>query len=370
MKLKPFQLELYFAKYEFTCPHMLCASDCESLSIEELLALSGTNPQAFLQSRLGYTDSQGDIALRERIAAATPGVSAEEVVFLSAPEEGIYIALNALLSAGDHVIVLSPIYESLLNLAEQITGNVSLWPFHMKDGQWMLDENELYALATPNTKCLILNFPHNPTGYLPDEAMFKRILAWAASHDITVFSDEMYRGLELNGPDRLPSAVEINEQALVLSGLSKTYGLPGLRAGWLIVKDAALRAEILNWKLYTSICATKPGEVLALAALQCREVLAQRNRELIAQNITGAAPFFKRWKSLFTWIPPQAGSVALIEIKQPSAQAFCEQLAQAGFLLLPSKFMNFGDQHVRFGFGRQAFLTNLQALDEYLRAHF
>ncbi len=370
MKLKPFQLELYFAKYEFTCPHMLCASDCESLSIEELLALSGTSPKSFLQSHLGYTDSQGDPALREMIAAGVPGVTAEEVVFLSAPEEGIYIALNAVLSAGDHVIVLSPIYESLLNLAEQITGNVSLWPFRLIDGHWTLDEHELYALATPKTKCLILNFPHNPTGYLPDASQFKRILEWAASRGITVFSDEMYRGLELAGRGSLPSAIELNDQTLVLSGLSKTYGLPGLRAGWLIVKDAALRAEILNWKLYTSICAAKPGEVLALAALQCKEVLAQRNRDLITSNITGAASFFKRWDSLFTWIPPQAGSVALIEIKQPSAQAFCEQLAQAGFLLLPSSYMNFGDQHVRFGFGRQEFLANLKALDEYLSANF
>jgi aspartate/methionine/tyrosine aminotransferase len=370
MKLKPFQLELFFAKYEFTCPYLLCASDCESLSIDELLMLSGTSRDTLLQAKLGYTESQGDEALRASIADTTPGVSTDEVIFLSAPEEGIYIALNALLSPGDHVIVLSPIYESLLNLAEEITGNVSLWKFQQNNGAWSLDENELYRLITPKTKCLILNFPHNPTGFLPDENTLKRILNWAAAQGITVFSDEMYRGLEMDPQTRLPSAVELNQQTIVLSGLSKTYGLPGLRAGWLIVKDAALRAEMLNWKLYTSICASKPSEILTQAALNCREKLASRNRDIIANNIAAAAPFFERWQSLFTWSPPHAGSVALIEVQQPSASEFCETLAKAGFLLLPSRYMNFGDQHVRFGFGRLSFLTNLQALEKYLDDHF
>jgi aspartate/methionine/tyrosine aminotransferase len=370
MEIKPFQLELYFSKYEFSSRYMLCASDCESISINELLQLSGYPRETFLQASLGYTESQGDETLREQIAATMSGVSADEVVFLSAPEEGIYTALHALLNPGDHVIVLSPVYESLLNLAEQITGNVSLWPFHLVNGIWSLDEEELYRLARPQTQCLILNFPHNPTGYLPTLEMFKRILAWAAQNGITIFSDEMYRGLELAPQATLPSAVELNPQAIVLSGLSKTYGLPGLRAGWLVVKNRELRESILNWKMYTSICAARPNELLAMAALQCREELAKRNRELISSNIRGAESFFQNWHSLFEWIPPQAGSIALVGLHQPSAVRFCEQLTQSGFLLLPSAYMNFGDQHLRFGLGRKAFLPNLQELHTYLSKHF
>ncbi|MBI9051162.1 MAG: aminotransferase class I/II-fold pyridoxal phosphate-dependent enzyme [Anaerolineaceae bacterium] len=370
MKIKPFEIELYFAKYEFNCKHLLCASDCESISIDELLQLADMPQKDLLETHLNYTESQGDPILREKIADMTADVSAEDVVFLSSPEEGIFIAMHALLDKGDHVIVVSPVYESLLNLAEHITHNISLWPFRLKDGVWWLDEEELYRLATPQTRLLIINFPHNPTGYLPDEAMFKRLLHWAANKGITIFCDEMYRGLELGERKTLPSAVELNPDVIVLSGLSKTYGLPGLRSGWLIVKNPVLRDEVLNWKMYTSICATRPGEALSLAALACRETLAQRNRDLIQQNIAGAKPFFERWQNIFEWIPTQAGSVALIGIKQFSAQVFCETLAQAGILLLPSTYMNYSDTHIRFGFGRKSFLENLKALDAHLTKHY
>ena len=370
MNIKPFNIELYFAKYEFVCKHMLCASDCESISIEELLKFSGTPVEALTQSSLTYTESQGDPELREKIAQMTPGVLPEDVIFLSAPEEGIFTAMHALLQEGDHVIVVSPVYESLLNLAENITHNVSLWKFELKENQWVLDEEALYAMATANTRLLVVNFPHNPTGYLPDEAMFQRILNWAAEKNITVFCDEMYRGLELNGLDPLPSAVQINSEAIVLTGLSKTYGLPGLRSGWLIVKNKNLRENILNWKMYTTICATKASEVLTLAALKCREVLAANNRALISQNLKHAELFFQRWRTLFEYNPPIAGSVGLIRFLGESASPFCEELAAKGFLLLPSAYMNFPDHYIRFGFGRKNFAKNLDALEEYLSRNY
>ena len=370
MNIKPFELELYFAKYEFACKYMLCASDCESITVEELLKLSGTPAEVLMQASLAYTESQGDPVLREKIAQMTPGVDAGEVVFLSAPEEGIFTAMHALLREGDHVIVVSPVYESLLNLAENITHNVSLWMFEVKEDQWWLDEEALYQMATPETRLLIVNFPHNPTGYIPDEAMFRRILRWAEEQNITVFCDEMYRGLELNGRDPLPSAVQINPRAIVLSGLSKTYGLPGLRSGWLIVKNKKLRENILNWKMYTSICATRASEVLSLAALQCREILAANNRALITRNIQHAELFFQRWSNLFRFMPPMAGSIGLIEYQGGSAKSFCEPLADRGYLLLPASYMNYEDRFIRFGFGRKNFAQNLDALEEYLKHHY
>jgi aspartate/methionine/tyrosine aminotransferase len=366
MKIKPFDLELYFAKYEFACKYMLCASDCESISIDELLKRSGTPVETLTQATLAYTESQGDALLREKIAQMTPGVDAEDVVFLSAPEEGIFTAMHALLQTGDHVIVVSPVYESLLNLAENITHNVSLWEFELNDNQWRLDEEALYQMATPETRLLIVNFPHNPTGYIPDYDMFSRILNWAAEHNITVFCDEMYRGLELNGLDPLPSAVQINPDAVVLTGLSKTYGLPGLRSGWLIVKNKDLRENILNWKMYTTICASRVSEVLTIAALQCREILALNNRELISKNLQHAELFFQRWSNLFEYNPPMAGSIGLMTFLGGEAKPFCEKLADDGFLLLPSAYMNFPDRYIRFGFGRKNFINNLDELDAYL----
>jgi aspartate/methionine/tyrosine aminotransferase len=177
----------------------------------------------------------------------------------------------------------------------------------------------------------------------------------------------MYRGLELNGLDTLPSMIEVTERGLVLAGLSKVHGLPGLRSGWLVVRDAHLRGEILNWKFYTSICPPAPSEFLALAALQAQEQLIARNRGLIERNLAAADGFFGRWRELFTWRPPRASSVALVGLDQPSVEAYCHRLAQeAGVLLLPSTCLGYGDGHFRMGFGRENFGEALARYEAFL----
>ncbi|MEJ2747297.1 MAG: aspartate/tyrosine/aromatic aminotransferase, partial [Anaerolineae bacterium] len=134
-----------------------------------------------------------------------------------------------------------------------------------------------------------------------------------------------------------------------------------------LVKDAALRAQLQNWKHYTTICPPAPSEFLALAALQVQDKLAARNRRLIEQNLATAAAFFARWSQLFQWRPPQAGSVALVGLNLPSATDYCHALAQnAGVLLLPSSYLGYGDQHVRLGLGRADFASNLAVYEKYL----
>ena len=176
----------------------------------------------------------------------------------------------------------------------------------------------------------------------------------------------MYRGLEFGAIPRLPSACEVYERSVVLSGLSKTYGLPGLRSGWLVVRDADLKKRILNWKLYTSICPSAPSEFLTQVALSVREELAERNKSVVRKNVALAEPFFKRWPQL-TWRPPLAGSTALVGLDVPSTETYCHNLAQAGIVLLPSSFLGYGDKHVRFGFGRKSFAEALGAYDGYLK---
>jgi aspartate/methionine/tyrosine aminotransferase len=179
----------------------------------------------------------------------------------------------------------------------------------------------------------------------------------------------MYRGLEPQVSATLPSVADRYERGLVLSGLSKVYGLPGLRSGWLVVHDDDLRAELINWKFYTSICPPAPTEFLALAALEARSAIIDRNTRLIESNLDLAGAFFARWPDLFTWRPPAAGPIALVGLNRPSAAEYCHQLArEAGVLLLPSSCMGYGDNHVRMGFGRVDFERALAHYEQFLDA--
>jgi aspartate/methionine/tyrosine aminotransferase len=373
MNIKPFHTERFFAIHEFTAPYILCASDCESLTVDELLRMAGVSWESLGQLRLGYTESQGAPALRERIAALYTSVRASQVVGLSAPEEGIFLTMHALLEPGDEVTVLTPCYDSLANVAEYLNCCVVCWPLMEAPeppngpGGWRLDLDALERLVTPRTKLVVVNFPHNPTGYLPSHDEWQAILQVVERAGAWLFSDEMYRGLEYDPAARLTSGCDLYERAITLAGLSKTYGLPGLRAGWLALRDTSLRDRILGWKDYTTICASAPSEVLAQIALQVADTLAERSRRIVQDNLALADPFFARWRAVFRWNRPQAGSVALVGLRRHSARDFSDRLvAEQGVLLLPGTSLGSDDGHVRFGFGRLNFPDGLEQLDRYL----
>jgi aspartate/methionine/tyrosine aminotransferase len=374
MNIKPFHTERFFAIHEFTAPYILCASDCESLSVDELLQLAGASWESLGRLRLGYTESQGAPALRERVAELYASVDADQVIGLSAPEEGIFLTMHALLEPGDEVIVLTPCYDSLVNVAEYLDCRVTRWPLVEADeppdgpGGWRLDLEALERQVTPRTRLIVVNFPHNPTGYLPSQGEWRTVVQTAERAGAWLFSDEMYRGLEYDPGARLPSGCDLYERAIMLAGLSKTYGLPGLRAGWLALQDRPLRDRIMGWKDYTTICASAPSEVLAGIALQIHDELAARNRRIVQDNLALAEPFFGRWRAVFRWNRPQAGSVAFVGLREGSAREFSDRLvAEQGVLLLPGTGLGFDDRHVRFGFGRLSFAEGVEQLERYLR---
>lgn len=368
MYIEPFAIEAYFDLYEFTTPYILCASDCESMSVAELLQMAGLHPADLGALHLGYTEAQGHPELRAAVSETYAAVEPDQVVILTSPEEGIYLTMRALLEPGDHVVVLSPAYTSLLNVARHISGDVNQWMIQPTPSGWELDLDGLERLLTPQTKLLVVNFPHNPTGLLPEPDEFQAIVALARRHGIWLFCDEIYRGLEYGHSQTLPSAADLYERSIVLAGLSKVHGLPGLRSGWLVVGDGELRSVLVNWKHYTSICPPAPSEFLAMAALKAQDQLIARNKAIIERNLAAATPFFQRWPEMFDWRPPQAGSVALVGVNRPSTTEYCHWLAQeAGILLLPSSYLGYGDSHVRFGFGRANFQENLEKYEQFLR---
>ena len=369
-----FKLERYFAQYEFKVRYLLSASDCESVTVADLLALADADGLARWQRlSLGYTESQGDPTLRAAIAITYTAVQPDDIVVL-VPEEGIYLAMRTLLEPGQHVIALAPAYQSLSEIASAIGCAVSPWPVTLTPSGWSLDLAQLESLIRPETRLLVINYPHNPTGLLPSRAFLDAVLAVARRHDLVVFSDEMYRGLELDAAARLPAVADLYERGVSLSGLSKSYAAPGLRLGWLATRLPGLIDRLVAYKDYTTICHSAPSEVLSLIALRAGQHLLDRNLALIRANAALAAAFFAQHARLFRWVPPQAGSIAFPQYLGPEpVEAFCQSVLDAeGVMIVPgSMFAATGSTdsahaHFRVGLGRANFPQALEHLDAYL----
>jgi aspartate/methionine/tyrosine aminotransferase len=367
MTVREFQLERYFARWEFNAPYLLSASDCETLSVGELLELAGVPLSKLADLRLGYTESQGDPSLRATIAGFYSHITPEGVVVTNAPEEAIFLVMLALLNPGDRVVVQTPCYQSLFELAAYRGGVVQPWPMIETDDGWRMDLDHLADLVTDATRLLVINIPHNPTGYLPTAAEFDAILDLVTRRGVWLFCDEMYRGLEYDAARRLSSASDRYPRAVSLWGMSKTFGLAGLRIGWLATPDREVVQSLLRLKDYTTICSSAPGEFLANAALSQAEAIIQRNVGIIHANLAGVRPFMQRWADTFAWREPQAGPVAFARLLEGSAAAFCQAaVRQAGTLLVPSTLFDFGDSHIRWGLGRRNFQEGLTAIETYL----
>ena len=375
MQMKPFRIEQYFGKYEFTAKYLLSSSDAESRTIQELLDLEPAcagrpgSHDRFLNHWCGYTESPGAPALREVISGMYRGIQPEQVLVTAATEEGIFVFYHALARAGDHIIVETPCYESALELARSTGAQISEWRRDYENG-WAHDLAALEKLFQPNTRIIYINTPHNPTGLLMTASAFQQVMKLASSRGIIVFCDEVYRELEHDPANRLPAACEIYERAVSLGSMSKTYGLPGLRLGWLASKDAEILERCLEFKYYTTICSSAPSEFLAALALRHREVLVQRNREIVLRNLPLLDAFLRRRSDLFEWVKPNASPIGFARFKpQHDVQSFCEDVVKnSGVLLLPGTVY---DQpgHIRFGYGRKNMPESLAQLSAYLDTH-
>ncbi|HEY6944853.1 MAG TPA: aminotransferase class I/II-fold pyridoxal phosphate-dependent enzyme, partial [Candidatus Acidoferrum sp.] len=353
MHIKPFRIEQYFGKYEFTAKYLLSSSDAESRTIQELLDLEPGSHERFLKHWCGYTESPGAPALREVISGMYKGIKPDDVLVMGATEEGIFVFYHALAGPGDHIIVETPCYESALELARSTGAQISEWRRCYENG-WAHDLAALEELLQPNTKIIYINTPHNPTGLLMTASAFQQVMKLASSRGIIVFCDEVYRELEHDPANRLPAACEIYERAVSLGSMSKTYGLPGLRLGWLVSKDADILQRCLEFKYYTTICSSAPSEFLAAVALRHREVLVQRNREIVLRNLPLLDAFFRQRPNLFEWVKPNASPIGFVQFKpQRDVQSFCEEVVKdTGVLLLPGTVYD-QPHHIRFGYGRK-----------------
>lgn len=353
MNIPPFTLERFFARHEFTAKYLLCSSDCEPLGMEELLGWADEEMKVKWGTlKLGYTESPGNPMLRQEISGLYRHTRAGQVLVVT-PEEGIFIAMNTLLRPGNHVICTFPGYQSLYEVARSGGVNVSFWKPRWETG-WKFHTSDLNQLVQKNTRAIIINFPHNPTGATLSMEEFNEMTDLAKSRDIILFSDEMYRFLEHDSGVPLPAACDLYENAVSLSGLSKSFALAGLRIGWLAVRNDAIYRQFASFKDYTTICSSAPSEILAIIGLRNKERILQRNRAIIRANLQVLEGFFGKYPGMFNGYQPQAGTVAFPMVRGTrNSREFCEEvLAETGVLLLPSGEFGFGENHFRIGYAR------------------
>jgi len=368
MKIKPFKLERYFAIHEFSAKYLLSPSDCESLTMKELIDNADESSlEMWHNLKLGYTESMGHPVLRDEIARLYSTIEADNVI-TAVPEEAIFITMHALLEENDHVVIIDPVYQSLKEIPASIGCSITNWRMEEKESRWHLDLDLLEKSITPETKMLIVNFPHNPTGYLPSLEDFKRIIEIARRHDIYIFSDEMYWLLEHDEEMRLPPAVDSYEKAISLFGLSKTFSLPGLRMGWLATREDELLRKLSTLKDYTTICGSAPSEILAIMALRQREAILETNKKRIRDNLQAARTFFTRHDSLFTWLEPKGGSTAFLKLNpEIDVVEFCEKIVEEkSIMIVPGEIFDYKGNYFRIGLGRDNFKNILLELEDYL----
>lgn len=364
----PFKLEEFWKKYEFTTPYLLCCSDAETWGLQELISMADPDSKALWQSlALDYTEPPGHPVLREEIAALYSSLSSDDIFTFAGAEEGIYCAMRVLIEPSDHVIVIDPCYQSLTTLPETFGAEVTAIQLKFEN-QWQLDLREVQQAFRHNTKLLILNYPHNPTGTILGRETQDGLIALARRNGAYIFCDEVYRYLEVDETLRLPSIVDEYEKAISLNVMTKSFGLAGLRIGWIATRDKSFLSKIGSFKLYTSICNSAPSEILAIMALRIKEQIIQRNRDIMLTNLQILDGFMERNQKYLSWVRPQGGTMAVLKLLLPlSVENFADDLMRMqGVLIMPGSVFDLPGNFFRIGFGKKNMPEILKRFEAYL----
>lgn len=259
---------------------------------------------------LKYDDHLGHPPLRALVAEAA-GVAPDEVLMTVGAAAALFIVATSLLEKGDHLVVVRPNYATNLETPRAIGCDISYLDLRFDEG-WAVSLDRLRALLRPNTRLISLTCPHNPTGAVFDEATLRGAIALAEGHGCRILVDETYREMTFGTP--LPSAAACSPAALSVSSLSKTYGLPGLRLGWLLCRDAALRETFLAAKEQIFICNSVVDEEIAYQALRRRETWLPQIQERIAAALQVMRDFMATQDD-FEWIEPRGGVVGFVRLR-------------------------------------------------------
>lgn len=353
MRFVPFELERWQSTWENRVRYNLSESGVHPLSIQELLDLAQASAAPLLDVRLGYSQSNGTDLLRGRIAALYPGVSPDQILVTTGSAEANFVVCWRLIEPGDKVAVMLPNYLQTWGLAQNFGALVRGFTLR-GDAQWEPSAEDVRSAIAPGTKLVVVTNPHNPTGHVLSGEMRRLIVSRAAEVGAWLLADEVYQGAERDGPTT-PTLWGSYERVIVVNGLSKAYGLPGLRIGWLVAPPG-FAAEAWARHDYTTIGPAGASDHLAAVALEprVRERVLERTRGILRSNYPVLEQWLKRFGDTFTWHPPQAGAICLVKYRQRiSALDLVERMrAEQSVLLVPGD--HFGlPNHLRLGFGEE-----------------
>ena len=369
MRIADFALERFFARWEFAARYLLCASDVEGFPMAELLALADDESRALWDGlRLGYTESTGHPLLRREIASLYDSIEPDDVLTFAGAEEAIFCLGSVAVGPGDHAIVTWPGYQSLYEVARAAGAEVTLHELREENG-WAIDLDLLRRQMRPETRLIVVNVPHNPTGMLPDRATWDGLVAIAADSGAHLLSDEVYRYLELDEADRLPAGADVLPGGISLGVMSKSFAMAGLRIGWLATRDRELLERAASFKDYTTICSSAPSEILSIIGLRARDRVLDRSRGIVATNLVHLDRFFAGWAGSFSWVRPRGGSIGFPRLREDvRVDGFAAELVEAeGVLLLPGSEFGHPGNHFRIGFGRENLPDALGRLEAFAR---
>ncbi len=373
--LPDFRLETHFAKWEFKARYHMTASDAESMSLDTLLQMATPEDRdAFETMWLGYTETFGAPELRDEIAGTYVGQNSENILCFAGASEGIFAANTVLLDRDSHAIVVTPNYQSHETLPIAICEATGV-PLDPEDG-WSLDIDRIAAAIRPNTRLVTINFPHNPTGTILPLDRYEALIAQCRKHGIYILHDEIFNGLGPSDAMHLPFIADVYERGLSLGVMSKSYGLPGLRIGWIASQDKDVLSRMERLKHYLSICNSGPSEQLARIALKNRDQILARNCAIVDENLPKWEAFFARFPNLFEWQRPDGSCMAFPRYRgAEGVEAFARSLVEeAGVLLLPSTIYSSElgptpTDRFRLGFGRSGLDEGLAAMETHIMAN-
>lgn len=358
MKIDEFLLERWMTRHETNVRYDIAESGILPLSTQDLLAFEPDSRRSatlnhLLTLPLGYSEARGTEALRGMLAATYARPDSDAILVTTGAIEANFLLFNVLLDAGDHAIAPYPAYQQLYSVPRAIGCDVSLWHVGPETG-YQYDVDALARLIRKNTKVIIVNTPHNPTGAMLSPADARRVYELAASVGATVIGDEAYRWLAVpDGDPFAPPFFDLGPQGISVGTLSKPFGLPGLRIGWIAASPDLIR-RCWSYRDYVSLSPGKLNDALAQLAMTHRDQIIARNRRIIEANLQKARAWMSERTDFLSWTPPRGGLLALIKYDLPlDSLTLADKLAlEYSVMLAPGSAFGY-EKHLRLGIGQQ-----------------
>jgi aspartate/methionine/tyrosine aminotransferase len=371
MDIKEFGVESWMDRYEDHCEFNLAETCVESLYMHELLAMTGTTG-TFLDGlrdvKLTYGAIEGSVALREQIASLFTSQTPGNVTVTHGAAGANALVYETLVRPGDHVISLVPNYQQHYSIPESFGARVELLWLRESDG-YLPDLSALRAMVTPETRLIAFSNPNNPTGSLMDREMLTEIASIARDAGAWVLSDEVYRGIDLDGDGFTASMADLYERGISTGSMSKAYSLAGLRLGWIVAPAAFLKSVTIH-RHYNTISVGMLDDRFATLALQHRGAILARNREILRTNLVILDAWIASEPGL-SYVKPRSGTTALVKYDLPMpSRDFCTQLLeQTGVMFVPGSTMEM-EGHLRIGYAnaQRSLELGLPRVSTFLRA--